>query len=152
MTDESGTGPPRTVVDQVQTLAGDGERFFSVLHEQLDIRKVTEETGVVRVRKIVHDETRTVDMTLIREEVIVTRVPVNKVVGEKCPSRQEGDTLVIPIFKEIIIKHLVLVEEVHVTTQRSPENTTQQVTLKREEAVVERYDADSGSWKPDPSQ
>jgi hypothetical protein len=41
---------------------------------------------------------------------------------------------------------------VHVTTQRSPENTTQQVTLKREEAVVERYDADSGSWKPDPSQ
>jgi uncharacterized protein (TIGR02271 family) len=153
MTEESGTAPPRADADQLQveTRASDAERVFPVLHEQLDIRKVTEDTGVVRVRKIVHDETRTVDMTLIHEEVVVTRVPVNKVVGEKCLSRQEGDTLVIPIFKEILIKQLVLVEEVHVTTWRSPENTTQQVTLKREEAVVERYDADSGSWKPEPS-
>jgi uncharacterized protein (TIGR02271 family) len=153
MTEESGTTPPGKAADQlpVETLASDAERGFPVLHEQLDIRKVAEETGVVRVRKIVHDETRTVDMTLIREEVVVTRVPVNKVVDEKFPSRQDGDTLVIPVFKEILIKQLVLVEEVHVTTRRSPENTTQQVTLKREEAVVERYDADSGSWKPEPS-
>jgi stress response protein YsnF len=76
-------------------------------------------------------------------------VPVNKVVEDKFHSRQEGDTLVIPVFKEVITRHLVLLEEVRITTRRSAENNVQEVTLKREEAVVERYDAESGTWKPD---
>jgi uncharacterized protein (TIGR02271 family) len=133
------------------TLASGETRVLPVLEEQLDIRKVAVETGAVRVRKIVHEESRTVDMSLMQEEVSITRVPVNKVVEDKFQSRQEGDTLVIPIFKEVVTRHLVLVEEVRITTRRSPETSTQEVTLKREEAVVERYDAASGSWKPEPT-
>ena len=45
----------------------------------------------------------------------------------------------------------MLVEEVRITTHRNPETSTQEVTLKREEAVVERYDAASGNWKPEPT-
>lgn len=154
MAKESGKAPPKKASAQLQTeiIATGDERVFPVLHEELEIRKVAEETGAVRVRKIVHEEPRTVDVTLITEQVVVTRVPVNKVVDATFPSRQDGDTLVIPIFKEMLIKQLVLVEEVHVTSRRNPENTTQQVTLKREEAIVERYDMESGSWKPDSSQ
>lgn len=154
MTKEIGKAPPAKAAGplQVEMLASDDARVLPVLHEQLEIRKVAEETGAVRVRKIVHDEPRTVDVTLISEQVVVTRVPVNKVVDATFPSRQDGDTLVIPIFKEMLVKQLVLVEEVHVTSRRNPENTTQQVTLKREEAIVERYDTESGSWKPDSSQ
>lgn len=133
------------------TLASGDTRVLPVLEERLDIRKVAVETGAVRVRKIVHEESRTVDMALMQEEVSITRVPVNKVVEDKFHSRQEGDTLVIPIFKEVVTRHLVLVEEVRITTRRNPETSTQQVTLKREEAVVERYDAASGSWKPEPT-
>lgn len=136
---------------QAESLASGETRVLPVMEEQLDIRKVAVETGAVRVRKIVHEESRTVDMSLMQEEVSITRVPVNKVVEDKFHSRQEGDTLVIPIFKEVITKHLVLVEEVRITTRRSPETSTQQVSLKREEAVVERYDAASGSWKPEPA-
>jgi uncharacterized protein (TIGR02271 family) len=137
---------------QGDSLASGETRVLPVMEEQLDIRKVAVETGAVRVRKIVHEESRTVDMSLMQEEVSITRVPVNKVVEDKFHSRQEGDTLVIPIFKEVITKHLVLVEEVRITTRRNPETSTQQVSLKREEAVVERYDAASGSWKPEPAQ
>jgi uncharacterized protein (TIGR02271 family) len=138
--------------DSEGTLAAGHERVLPIIEERLDIRKVAAETGAVRVRKIVHEETRTVDMALMREEVNITRVPVNKEVESKFHSRQEGDTLVIPIFKEVITRHLMLVEEVRVTTRRIPESSTEEVTLKREEAVVERYDEASGTWKPDTPQ
>jgi uncharacterized protein (TIGR02271 family) len=153
MTQQPGHTPPGVGAQQAQgnTPAGGETRVLPVLEEQLDIRKVAMETGAVRVRKIVHEETRTVDMELMQEEVSITRVPVNKVVEDKFHPRQEGDTLVIPIFKEVVTRHLVLVEEVRITTRRSPETSTQQVTLKREEAVVERYDAASGNWKPEPA-
>jgi uncharacterized protein (TIGR02271 family) len=147
-TTPSGVGPQHT---QGDPLASGETRVLPVLEEQLDIRKVAVETGAVRVRKIVHEESRTVDMSLMQEEVSITRVPVNKIVEDKFHSRQEGDTLVIPIFKEVVTRHLVLVEEVRITTRRSPETSTQEVTLKREEAVVERYDTASGSWKPEPT-
>jgi uncharacterized protein (TIGR02271 family) len=153
MTQQTGDIRPGTSMQQAQgdTLADGETRVVPVLEEQLDIRKVAVETGAVRVRKIVHEESRTVDMSLMQEDVSITRVPVNKVVEDKFHSRQEGDTLVIPIFREVVTRHLLLVEEVRITTHRSPETSTQQVTLKREEAVVERYDAASGSWKPDPT-
>ena len=153
MTRQPGDTLSQTVTQQGQgnSLASGETRVLPVMEEQLDIRKVAVETGAVRVRKIVHEESRTVDMSLMQEEVSITRVPVNKVVEDKFHSRQEGDTLVIPIFKEVITRHLVLVEEVRITTRRNPETSTQQVSLKREEAVVERYDAASGSWKPEPT-
>ena len=155
MTQQPGNAPLGAGTQQAMqqatgnTLAGGETRVLTVMEEQLDIRKVAVETGAVRVRKIVHEESRTVDLALMQEEVSVMRVPVNRVVEDKFHSRQEGDTLVIPIFKEVVTKHLVLVEEVRITTRRNPEASTQEVTLKREEAVVERYDAASGSWKPD---
>jgi uncharacterized protein (TIGR02271 family) len=154
MTQQPGDTPPGASAQQQAheiPLASGEERVLPVLEEQLDIRKVAVETGAVRVRKIVHEESRTIDMALMQEEVSITRVPVNKVVESKFHSRQEGDTLVIPLFREVVTRHLLLVEEVRITTRRNPETSTQEVTLKREEAVVERYDAASGSWKPDPT-
>ena len=154
MTQQSGTTPIGNAANGEAngSLSPGQERVLPIIEERLDIRKVASETGAVRVRKIVHEETRTVDMALMREEVNITRVPVNKEVEAKFHSRQEGDTLVIPIFKEVITRHLMLVEEVRVTTRRIPESSTEEVTLKREEAVVERYDEVSGTWKPDTSQ
>ena len=153
MTQQPGNMPSAPGTQQIQgnTLSSGETRVLQVVEEQLDIRKIAVETGAVRVRKIVHEESRTVDMSLMQEEVSIMRVPVNKVVEDKFQSRQEGDTLVIPIFKEVVTRHLVLVEEVRITTHRNPETSTQEVTLKREEAVVERYDAASGNWKPEPT-
>jgi uncharacterized protein (TIGR02271 family) len=134
------------------TVLADGQQqVVPVMQEQLEVSKVKVETGAVRVRKIVHEDVQTLDVPLEREELSVTRVPVNKVVEAKFHSRQEGDTLVIPVFREVVTRHLVLVEEVRVTTRRVSDNSTQRVTVRREEAVVERYDAQSGSWKAEHS-
>jgi len=150
MNQQPGNPPPHADPQSVSgTLHNDEQRVLPVIEEQLDVRKVTVETGAVRVRKIVHEESRAIDMPLTQEEVSITRVPVNRIVEDKFHSRQEGDTLVIPVFKEVITRHLVLLEEVRITTRRHVEQSAQQVSVKREEAVVERYDAESGTWKPD---
>ena len=153
MNQQPGNQPPHADPQSVSGgLQGDEQRVLPVIEEQLDVRKVTVETGAVRVRKIVHEESRTIDMPLTQEEVSITRVPVNRIVEDKFHSRQEGDTLEIPVFKEVITRQLVLLEEVRITTRRHVEYGAQEVSVKREEAVVERYDAESGTWKPDPAR
>lgn len=152
MTQPSGTAPAGAAVQQpkADTLISGEQQVLPVMEEVLEVRKVAVETGAVRIRKIVHEGNRTVGTTLMHEIVSVTRTPMDRVVDATFDSRQEGDTLIIPVFKEVVTRHLVLVEEVRVTTRRSHENSTEQVSLKREEAVVERYDAQTGSWTPDP--
>src|SRR6478609_2301935 len=123
MTQQTGDMRPGTSMQQVQgdTLADGETRVLPVLEEQLDIRKVAVETGAVRVRKIVHEESRTVDMSLMQEEVSIARVPVNKVVEEKFQPRQERDTRIVPIFRGGVTTRLVLGEDVHIATRRSPD-------------------------------
>ena len=98
MTQQPGNMPSAPGTQQIQgnTLSSGETRVLQVVEEQLDIRKIAVETGAVRVRKIVHEESRTVDMSLMQEEVSIMRVPVNKVVEDKFQSRQEGDTLSFP--------------------------------------------------------
>lgn len=155
MTDQFSTTPsdiPGPLSKKSESIDVGEKHVLQVIQEQIDIQKVVVETGVVRVRKIVHEQTDTVDIPLISDEVIVTRLPIDKIVSDVFPSRQEGDTLIIPVFTEIFIKQIILVEEVHMTTRRSLNNTTQQVPLKREEVIVDRYDPESGIWNPDISQ
>jgi uncharacterized protein (TIGR02271 family) len=140
------TGKPFPPGDAPSPATGT-EQVVPVIEERLEVDKVKVNTGAVRVRKVVHEDVQTFDVPLQQEEVSVTRVPVNRVVEGKYEPRQEGDTLVIPVFREVVTTHLVLVEEVRITTRRVTGSSTQQALARREEAVVERYDADSGSWK-----
>ncbi|MCU0893405.1 MAG: YsnF/AvaK domain-containing protein [Rhodospirillales bacterium] len=54
--------------------------------------------------------------------------------------RQEGDTTIIPVFEEVVVveKRLKLVEEVRLTKRQTIRHEPQTITLRRQEAVVER--------------
>jgi uncharacterized protein (TIGR02271 family) len=153
MKDQTGNSlPPGDTGTSPQSLNVGAEQVVPVIQEQLEVGKVKVDTGAVRVRKVVHEDVQTFDVPLQQEEVSVTRVPVNQVVEGKFQPRQEGDTLVIPVFREVVTTHLLLVEEVRITTRRIVDSSSQQVAVRREEAVVERYDAESGSWKAEGSR
>ena len=65
MNQQPGNQPPHADPQSVSGgLQSDEQRVLPVIEEQLDVRKVTVETGAVRVRKIVHEESRTIDMPL----------------------------------------------------------------------------------------
>jgi uncharacterized protein (TIGR02271 family) len=113
-----------------------------VVAEELDIQRRRYETGRVRITKRVHEREETVDEPLISEQVDVRRVPIDRVVEHELAPRTEGDTLIIPVLEEMLVvtKQLVLREELHITMRRTEIHKPQQVTLRREELVVEQIE------------
>jgi len=81
----------------------------------------------------------------------VERVPVHREVSEPVVVRYEGETMVIPLLEEVLVveKRLMLKEELRVTKIRREVRSPQRVTVRSEEAVIERLDRDSGEPLPD---
>ncbi|OTP78467.1 hypothetical protein PAMC26577_04710 [Caballeronia sordidicola] len=90
-------------------------------------------------------------VSLRSQTVDVRRFAINRPVESKYEARQEGDTLIIPVFEyvPIITMQLTLKEEVHVTTTVSQQEVFQNVLLNTEELVVERRSGAQGEWHRD---
>jgi uncharacterized protein (TIGR02271 family) len=121
-----------------------------VAAESIQVQKRTVETGRVRIQKLVHEQEELVDEPLHDEEVQVERVQVNRVVDAAPAPRQDGDTMIIPVLKEVLVveKRLLLKEEIHVTRRHVERREPQRFLLRREEVTVERLaasDAEPGS-------
>jgi uncharacterized protein (TIGR02271 family) len=119
-----------------------------VVEEEAVVGKRWVEGDRVRVRKVVQEYEQAVNETLAEEKVEIERVPVNRYIDEPLRSRQEGDTLIIPIMEETLVveKRLLLKEEIRVTRRRTERPVSQPVTLRREDVVIERERAD---FKPE---
>jgi uncharacterized protein (TIGR02271 family) len=127
--------------DLYQAESHDAEqRVVPVVEERLNVERRAVETGRVRITKSVHEREEMVDLPLVREEVHVERVPINRYVDAPVAVRHDGDTMIVPLVEEVLVveKRLVLREEIHITKQRSEARNPQSVTLQREEAIVER--------------
>ena len=111
-----------------------------VMAEALDVRTRRVETGRVRIHKTVQAREVLVDEPLLREEVIIERVPVNRVVEGPIPVRYEGDTIIISLLEEVLVveTRLLLKEEVHMTTRRTATHTPERVTRRHEDVSIER--------------
>jgi uncharacterized protein (TIGR02271 family) len=120
----------------------DDIRVIPVVEEILDVRQRRVETGRVRITKIVHEREEEVKAPRVREEVTIERVTLNRMVDAPISMRQEGDTFIIPLLEEVVVveKRLMVKEELRITKRRIEEHASQQVTLRREEVVVERLD------------
>jgi stress response protein YsnF len=57
-------------------------------------------------------------------------------------TREEGDTLIVPVVEEqlVVSKRLVLKEEIHIRRERTQSRVSQSVPIEREHATVERLD------------
>jgi uncharacterized protein (TIGR02271 family) len=110
--------------------------------EALDVQKRTVETGRVRIHKTVQTREVLVDEPLLREEVIIERVPVNRVVEGPIPVRYEGDTMILSLLEEVLVveTRLLLTEELRITTRRTETHTPERVTLRHEDVTIERVD------------
>ena len=74
------------------------------------------------------------------------RVAVDRAVDSPVPVRHVGDTIIVPVLREVLVveKQLRLVEELHIRKKRTERHQAQTVTLRKEEATVERLGEDSG--------
>jgi uncharacterized protein (TIGR02271 family) len=117
-----------------------GELVVPVLEEEVEVhrRKVARER--VRVTTQVSEREQVVDLKTVHEDISVERVPIGRVVDAAEAPRQEGDTLVVPVYDEVLVveKRLVLREELRLVRTRSEHVDQQRVTLRREDVQVER--------------
>lgn len=124
--------------------ANNGARIvIPVIVEEIDVQKRTVETGRVRITKVVREGEEIVDEPLLREEVSVERVPVNRVVDGPVPIRHEGDVMIVPVLEEVLYveKRLLLKEELRISKRRVEEHAPQRVVLRKEEVIVERVNS-----------
>ncbi|WP_437964216.1 DUF2382 domain-containing protein [Sorangium sp. So ce260] len=117
------------------------ELIVPVVAQELEVKKRTVESGRVRITKQVHERVESVAEPLVSERVVVERVAVNQVVTATPATRQEGDTLIVPVVEEVLFveKRLVLKEELRITRIRSVEmSPPERVALRSEDVRVER--------------
>jgi stress response protein YsnF len=81
-----------------------------------------------------------IDVPLSRERVEVERIAIGREIEAIPPRRQEGDTTIVPVVEEVVVvrRTLVLKEELHIRHVRSTEQHRENVTLRRQEAVIDR--------------
>ena len=129
----------------VQT-AEAGDTVIPVVEERLTVGKRTVQNRV-QLHKYVTERTETADVPLFQERVEIERIKQNRPVDEAVPVRFDGDTMIVPLYEEVLVvtKQLRLVEEVRITTERTERHDPQEVTLRREEVEVTRTDGELGS-------
>ena len=122
------------------TANADRETVIPVFEEELSVAKRVVETARVQVSRVTHSHQHMVDELLKQEKVEVERVPVNQPIEAMPSIRQEGDVTIIPVVEEVlkVERRLILKEEVRIRRIQQTERYQEQVTLRRQEALVSR--------------
>jgi uncharacterized protein (TIGR02271 family) len=121
------------------------------------ISKRTVETGRLRISRKVSEREVVLDEPLLRHEVQIERVSIGRDVpaGEQLPGiRYEGETMIVPVLEEVpvVVKKIVLTEEIRITRVGREFRDPQHVKVKVEEVSVERVaDASPGNTTSDES-
>jgi uncharacterized protein (TIGR02271 family) len=129
-----------------------GDATLRLLAEELAVAKEKVETGRVRISTRTHEHEALVDENLARERVEIETVPVGLRIDAVPEVRQEGDTTIIPVVEEILVveRRLILKEEIRIKRVRTIERHQEKVMVRRQEAVVTRYENHSsdGDTRP----
>ncbi|MHC5541007.1 YsnF/AvaK domain-containing protein, partial [Singulisphaera rosea] len=111
---------------------------IQVKEERLHADKRPVEAGEVRVRKEVHTETKTLEIPVEREEVIIERTPVHG--RTSVESIREGEEIRIPVREEqvTVSKDAVVIEEVKVGKRVVKDTKRVSGQVRKEEVKVEQ--------------
>ena len=126
-------------------------QVIPVIEEVLEVtRKVVDTDSPLRIRKLVDEEMVDVNVPLEFKQAEIRRVPIGRVVTGPINARYEADVLIVPVLEERLVMRteLVLVEELHITQKRDVKHHREQVALRRERVVLERFDPLSQQWRP----
>lgn len=117
-----------------QTLRLVGEEAIAHVHEVDRGRLVIDK----RVEMVPHEA----KVDVGTDKIDIDRVPINEEVDTPPSTRQEGDTLIVPVIEEVLVvtKRYRVVEEVRVRKHRDVETRTFNEELKREVVDVREID------------
>lgn len=117
-----------------------GTESIPIVDEQLQVVGTREvETGRVRISKRVVENEQVIQAALRRDDVAIERIPCDRVVSQASPIRTEGDVTIVPVYEEVLVKQLVLREELRIARRITVERRDSgPVVLRSEQVRVER--------------
>lgn len=125
-----------------------------VIEETVQVDKRIVDHGGWRIAKQVETRDETVDEPLRHRFVNVERRPIGAFVesGEMPQQRYEGDVLVLPVVREVLVtqKRLMLVEEIRISQTEGTHHDPQRVTLRSETFSIERLEPEPRSEPESP--
>ena len=140
----SGTTPPDVPDIVIVPASAASETAVLELHaERVAVAKRVRRTLVKATRRTeMRDEV--VVSELAREQVVVERIPVGRVVDTIPPVRYEGDVTIMPVVEEevVVVRRLVLKEEVHLRRVRSTTTHSQTVPVREQHVAITRTPLD----------
>ncbi len=120
------------------------ETVIPLFEEEVSVSRRVVPTSRVQISRVTHSHEHLVDELLERERVEVERVAIDKPIDHMPSVREEGDYLIFPVVEEVlkIERVLVLKEEVRIRRVKGTERYQERVTLRKQEAVVNRLPID----------
>ncbi len=134
----------------IATGTGDTD-VIPVIEETLIVSRRAHVTGKVRVSTRTETFDDVAEITLNRNVVDVSRVAIGRIVDVAPVVRTEGDTTIVPVIEErfVLVKQLYIKEELHIRNHVETEHSRTPVQLRRQVAVVERFDANGRAVNDD---
>ncbi len=143
---EDGSVPVDDATGSAGTLRSDTRETETVqlLEEALDVSKRDVAGGTVRVSTRTELRDEVAEVSLDRNVVDVTRVPVGRIVDAAPAVRTEDGVTIVPVLEEryVVVKQLYLTEELHIRHRVETAIERAPVQLRRQTAVVQRVDAE----------
>jgi len=122
-----------------ENLPNEQPLVIPVIEETVSVNKQEVVTGKVRIEKQVEEIIEAVNVNLQHDEYTIRRITRNEYVDEGAPQvRYEGNTLIIPVVKEVMVKRLLLVEEVHIIKDVVTTSEQVNIPLRKETVTVNR--------------
>ncbi len=109
-----------------------------IVEERAVVSKEEVVTGQIHVSTRTEERVVHVDDTIRRTEVAVERVLLNQFVEVEPQPREEGGVLIVPVVEEVLVKRLLLKEELRITRTSTLEPIERDVTLRVMHADVQR--------------
>jgi uncharacterized protein (TIGR02271 family) len=128
------TAPAATVANEFH------QTVIPLFEERVEVSKQVVPTSRVQISRTTHSHEHLVDELLTRERVEIERIPVGKPVDAMPPIREEEDYIIIPVVEEVlkVERLLFLKEEVRIRRVNGTERYQERITLRKQEAVVNR--------------
>lgn len=116
-----------------------GPKKIDIIEERLVVDKEKVDKGKVILHKRIIEEDVPLDLELTEEHIDVEVKKIGKVVEKPGPAvREEGDTKIYSVYREVYVKQTILEEEVRITRHHTHKPFHTSETLRREVIDVER--------------
>ena len=150
------TTPPEGVPagELTQSLPTELSPSSVVLAEEVaEVSRSDVRTGKVRISTRTETRDEVIEIPLDQNIVEILRVAIDRVVEAPPASRTVGNTTIIPVMEERVVttKQLVLKEEIHLIRRTNTEVAREAIPLRRQEVVIERFDAEGNAISGDAS-